>query len=49
MCLTLGVTILDSTTEIHFMLYSGCIVDEQVWSDKYFMYIWITVFLLTAL
>ena len=48
-CLTLGVTILDSTTEIKIVLYYQCTVVVPVWSDKASVYLHITLVLLTAL
>ena len=42
-CLTLGVTILASTTEIKIMLYSQCTVVAPVWSARDSMYLWITL------
>ena len=48
MCLTLGVTILDSTTEIQLVLSSQCTVGSPVWNAKAPMYLWITLVLLTA-
>ena len=38
MCLTLGVTLLDSTTETQLVLYSQCTVVVPVWSAKAYMY-----------
>ena len=49
MCLTLGVTILDSTTDIKLVLYSQCNVVVPMWSDKASIYLRITLFFLTAL
>ena len=49
MCLTKGVTILASTTEIQRLLFSQCIVGATVWSDKASMYIQINLVLLTTL
>ena len=49
MCLTLGVTILSSTTEIRLVLYSQCYVGAPVWSAKASMYLRITLVFLTAL
>ena len=37
-CLTLGVTILDSTTEMQLVLSSLCNVGAPVWSAKYSMW-----------
>ena len=34
MCLTLGVTILDPTTETQLVLYSQCTVAAPVWSAR---------------
>ena len=47
MCLTLEVTILDSTTEIYFVLSSQCTIGAPVWSDKASMYLRITLDFLT--
>ena len=49
MCLTLGVTILASTTEIQLVVYSQCTLGAPVWSAKYSMYIQINLVLFTAL
>ena len=49
MCLTLGVTLLASITEIHIVLSYQCTVKAPVWSDQAIMYIQITLFFLTAL
>ena len=49
MCLTIGVTLLDSTTEIQLVLYSQCNVGAPVWSDRYFIYLRITLVFLTSL
>ena len=49
MCLTLGVTILASTTEIQLVLYSQCTVGAPVWSDKASMYLQVNLVFLTAL
>ena len=49
MCLTLGVNLLASTTEIQSVLSSKCTVGAPVWSDKSSMYTRITLFLLTVL
>ena len=49
MCLTPGVTILASTTEIHLVLYSQCTVGAPVWIDKASMYLRITLVFLTDL
>ena len=49
MCLTLGLTILASTTEIKRELSSQCTVGAPVWSAKSSMYLRITLVLLTAL
>ena len=49
MCLTLVVTILDSTTDIKLVLYYQCAVGAPVWSAKDSMYIWIPLVLLTTL
>ena len=48
MCLTLGVTILASTTEIQFVLYYQCTVGAPVWSAQDSMYLQIPLFLFTA-
>ena len=49
MCLTLGVTILASTTEIKLVLYSQCTVGAPVWSARYYMYLQTTLVFLTDL
>ena len=49
MCLTLGVTILSSTTETKLVLSSQCTVGAPVWSAKSSMYLRITLVFLTAL
>ena len=49
MCLTLGVTLLASTTDIQLVLYSKCTIGASVWSDNYPMYLRITFVLLTYL
>ena len=49
MCLTPGVTILDSTKDIQIVLYSQCTVVAPVWSDTTSMYLRITLVLLTYL
>ena len=49
MCITLGVAILSSTTEIQLVLSSQCTVCAPVWSDKSSMYLRITFILLTVL
>ena len=49
MCLTLGVTILSSRTEIELALSYQCTVFAQVWSAKVSMYLRIALFFLTAL
>ena len=49
MCLTLGVTILASTTDIKIALYYQCTVGAPVWSDKTSMYLWTTLVFLTYL
>ena len=49
MCLTIGVTILASTTEIKIVLYYQFNVCTPVWSSKASMYLHIHLFLLTAL
>ena len=48
MCLTLGVTILTSTTEIQLVLSSQCTVGSPVWSAKASMYLRINLVFLTA-
>ena len=48
-CLTLGVTILYSTTEIQLVLSSQCTVGAQLWSDKASTYLRIALVLLTEL
>ena len=48
-CLTLGVTILASTTEIKAAFSSQCTVGEPVWSAKDSMYLLMALFLLTDL
>ena len=42
MCLTLGATLLASTTDIQLVLYSQCTVGGPVWSAKAYMYLRIT-------
>ena len=49
MCLTIGVTILASTTEIQLVLYYQCTVVLSVWSAKDSIYLRITFVFLTAL
>ena len=49
MCLTLGITLLASTTEIQLVLYYKCTVGAKVWSAKASMYIRINFVLFTAL
>ena len=49
MRLTLGVTILASTTEIKIVLYSQCTVGAPLWRAKASMYLWIASFFLTYL
>ena len=49
MCLTLGVTLLASTTEIKLVLSSQCTVCAPVRSAKASMYLRITLVLFTAL
>ena len=49
MCLSLGVTILASTTEINIVLSSKCTVGAPVKSAKAYMYLRISLVLLTAL
>ena len=49
MCLTIGVTILASTTDIKLVLSYQCTAGATVWSGKDSMCIWITFILLTAL
>ena len=48
-CSTIRVTILASTTEILLVMFYRCTVGESVWSAKAYIYIWIDLFLLTAL
>ena len=47
MCLTLGVTILASTTEINLVLSSQFIVGAPLYSSKAYMYIRIELVFLT--
>ena len=47
MCLTLGVIILDSTTEMKLVLSYQCTVGSLVWSARDSMYLRITLVLLT--
>ena len=49
MCLTLGVTILASTTEIQIMVSSQSTIGVLVWSANASMYRPITLFFLTDL
>ena len=49
MCLTLGVTLLASTTEIQHVLSYQCTVGAPVWSAKASIYLWIYLVLFTAL
>ena len=49
MCLTLGVTILDSTTERKIVLYYQCTGGAPLWSARASMYLRITSFLFTDL
>ena len=49
MCLTIGVTILASTTEIQLVLSSQCTLGAPVWSAKASMHLRITLVFLTAL
>ena len=42
MCLTTGVTISDSTTEIQILLSSQYTIGASEWSAKDSMYLWIT-------
>ena len=49
MCLTLGVTLLASTTEIQLVLSSQYTVVAPVWSAKASMYLLIALILLTSL
>ena len=49
LCLTLGVTLLDSTTEIQLVLSSQCTDGAPVWIDIAYMYLQISLFILTAL
>ena len=46
-CLTIGVTILASTTEMQLVLSSKCNVGAPVWSAKASVYRWIALFFLT--
>ena len=48
-CLTLGVTILSSTTEIKPVLSYQYTVGDPVWSAKASMYLWIALFFLADL
>ena len=47
--LTLGVTLLASTIEIQIVISSQCTVSAPVWRAKDFIYLRITLVLLTAL
>ena len=49
MCLTIGITILYSTTETQLVSYSQCTVDAPVWSYKASIYVLIDLFFLTDL
>ena len=49
MCLTIGVTILASTTEIQMVMSSQCTVGVSLWSAKASMYIRISLVFLIAL
>ena len=49
MCLTLGVTLLASTTENKRVLSSQCTVAAPVWHSKPYMYLWIVLAFLTSL
>ena len=49
MFLTLGVTLLASTTEIQLVLYYACTVYARLCSDKPSMYLRTTLFLFTDL
>ena len=49
MCLTLGVTLLDPTTEIQLVLSSQCNVGSPLWSAKASIYLRITLVFLTDL
>ena len=49
MFLTLGVTILASTTEIQLVLYSHCTASTSVFSAKAYMYLRITLVFLAVL
>ena len=49
MYLTLGVSLLDSTTEIQFVFSYQCNFGVPVWSANASMYLRIALFLLTAL
>ena len=48
MCLTLGVTILASTTKIHLVLSYQCTEGEHVYSAKASMYLLITLVFFTS-
>ena len=48
-CLTIGVTILASITEIQLALYSRCTVSAPVWITGASVYLHITLVFLTAL
>ena len=49
MCLTLGLTLLASTTEMQILLSSQCTVGAPVWSAKAYIYLRIALVLLIAL
>ena len=49
MCLTIGVTLLDSTIEKQLVLYSQFTVVAPMWSDKASTYLRKTLAFLTAL
>ena len=46
MCLTIGVTLLDSTIETQLVLYSQFIIGAPVWNDKVSVYLRISLVLL---
>ena len=49
MCLNLGVTLLDSTTEIQLVLYYQCTIGAPLYSARASKYLRIIFVLLTAL
>ena len=49
MCLTIRLTILASSTEIKLMLYSQFTVSALMWSAKAYIYLRISLVLLTVL